>query len=85
MYRVIFAPDVAEELAAIDSPFERRKVLAAIQCLPLDPEALGIASVVDTQGAIHQVGVCGGVAFVYRAEHAARRIVVLAIQSVVEE
>ncbi|HEX9781725.1 MAG TPA: hypothetical protein VGA56_03210 [Opitutaceae bacterium] len=85
MYSVIFATDVAEDLTTIDSPMARRKVLAAIQCMPLDPEGMGIADVVDTAGHIHRIGLAGGVAFVFHADHALRQIRILAIQSVLEE
>ncbi len=85
MYSVIFAQDVADELVAIDSPLERRKVIAAIQCLPLNPGETGIGEVVDVDGRIHRIGVSGGIAFVFRANHPLQRIEVLAVQAVYEE
>lgn len=82
MYDLEFAQDVLEELAAIDSPGERRKFLAAAQCLPADPANPGIAPALDQQGRANRIAVISGVAFVYWADHPTRKIRVLAVRSV---
>ena len=84
MYQIVFAPDVLEELAAIETPMERRKAIAAIQCLCADPSSLGFAKTIDTQGHINRIGVIGGVAFTFWADHAMGRLRITAIQSVVD-
>jgi hypothetical protein len=82
MYKVAFAEDVLDELGLIDSPMERRKALAAIQCLTANPESLGVAEAVDVQGRSCRIAVLGGIAFVYWADHALRKLRILAVQQV---
>lgn len=82
MYDLEFAQDVLEELAAIDSPAERRKFLAAVQCLPADPANPGLAEALDQHGRSNRVAVISGVAFVYWSDHPMRKIRVLAVRSV---
>jgi hypothetical protein len=81
MYDLEFAQDVLEELSAIDSPGERRKFLAAVQCLPVDPANPGLAGVLDQQGRTSCITVISGVAFVYWADHPMRKIRILAVRS----
>jgi hypothetical protein len=82
MYDLEFAQDVLEELGAIDSPGERRKFLAAVQCLPADPAHPGLAETLDQQGRVSRISVISGVSFVYWPDHAMRKIRVLAVRSV---
>lgn len=82
MYDLEFSNDVLEELAAIDSPGERRKFLAAVQCLPVDPAHPGAAEALDQQGRSNRIGVISGVAFVYWADHPMRKIRILAVRCV---
>lgn len=84
MYELEFSQDVLEELAAIDSPAERRKFLAAVQCLPADPSNLGLAEALDIQGRSNRIAVISGVAFVYWADHPMRKIRVLSVRSMQE-
>jgi len=81
MYDLEFAQDVLEELGAIDSPIERRKFLAAVQCLPADPTHPGLADVLDQQGRTSRLAVISGIAFVYWTDHPMRKIRVLAVKS----
>lgn len=81
MYELEFAQDVLEELGAIDSPGERRKFLAAVQCLPADPAHPGLAEALDQQGRVSRITVVSGVALVYWADHPMRKIRVLAVRS----
>ncbi len=82
MYDLEFSQDILEELAAIESPGERRKFLAAVQCLPVDPSNPGLGEVLDQQGRASRITVISGVAFVYWADHPIRKIRVLAVRSV---
>ena len=82
MYDLEFSQDVLEELAAIDSPGERRKFLAAVQCLPADPAHPGVGEALDQQGRGNRIAVISGVAFVYWADHPMRKIRILAVRSV---
>lgn len=84
MYTLVFAPDVLEDLQSIRSPLERRKVVAAIQCLCADPSTLGIASAVDRSGRVNRIAVIGGIAFTFWADHALARLRVTAIQVVTD-
>lgn len=81
MYDLEFSSDLLEELSAIDAPGERRKFLAAVQCLPVDPANPGIGEALDTQGRTSRIAVISGVAFVYWADHAMRKIRILALHS----
>jgi len=81
MYDLEFSQDVLEELGAIDSPGERRKFLAAVQCLPVDPANPGLGEALDQQGRASRISVISGVAFVYWADHPMRKIRILAVRS----
>ncbi len=83
MYDIVFSEEVLEELAALDAPMERRKFLAAVQCLPADPSNPGVAEALDLQGRSNRIAVISGVAIVYWADHVLRKMRVLALQPVV--
>jgi hypothetical protein len=82
MYTLAFSDEALEELGLIDSPMERRKALAAIQCLTTIPESLGCGEAVDVQGRTSRIAVLGGLAFVFWADHTFRKLRILAIKQV---
>ncbi len=82
MYTVVFADPILDELAALDAATDRRRVLAAIQCLTMDPGSPGIGEAVDAAGRINQIATVGGVAYVFQADHALRKLKILAVRPV---
>lgn len=80
-YQLAFARDAVEELLAIESPVDRRKVVASIQCLTVDPVGSGIGELVDARGRINRIAMIGNQAFVFWIDHAMKKMRVLAIQS----
>jgi hypothetical protein len=84
MYRLVFADEVLEELGQIESLQERRKVLAALQCLTANPEGTGVGEAIDAQGRVNRIAVLGALAFVYWADHTLRTMRVLAVQQIKE-
>jgi len=85
MYSVVFSDDATEELAAIERPADRRRLLAAIQCLTADPESTGVAEAIDGHGRMNRIGMVGATAFVFWADHAMKRLRIVAVASMVEE
>lgn len=85
MYSVIFSDEAAAEIAAIAHPTDRQRLLAAIQCLTADPESTGTADAIDGHGRMNRIGVVGANAFVYWADHAMKRLRIVAIASMLEE
>jgi hypothetical protein len=84
MYSLHFADEALEELGLVPVPLDRRKVLAAIQCLTACPESLGVAEAIDAGGRTNRIGVLGRIAFVYWADHALRQLRILAVQTVAD-
>jgi hypothetical protein len=80
-YQLAFAPDAVEELLALDSPLDRRKIVATIQCLTVDPVGSGIGEVIDGRGRTNRVAMIGRYAFVFWIDHAMGRMRILAIRA----
>jgi hypothetical protein len=84
MYSLVFSEEATRELHALPTQTDRRRVLAALQCLTTDPDSLGVGDAVDEAGRVNRIGLIGTVAFAYWTDHAMQRLRVLAIQSMVE-
>ena len=82
MYSIVFSEHILDELAAIDLASDRRRVLAAIQCLTTNPTSPGIGEAMDASGRVNRIATVGGVAFVFWADHALNKLRILAVKPV---
>jgi len=81
MYELEFSQDVLEDISVMEAAVDRRRSLAAAQCLPADPSHPGMAEALDQHGRGNRIAVVSGIALVYWTDHPMRKIRVLAVRS----
>jgi hypothetical protein len=84
MYSLVFSEEALAEMRAIEPAATRRVVTATLQRLANEPDTPGLAEAIDGDGRINRIGVFNTIAFVFWADHALKRVRVLAVKDMAE-